>query len=188
MRPEVQTQDVAFPRQQVVADVQPRHRLEVAADDAIGDEVGHLGEVVAAVLDGVERGGSDLQPFLVFLVPLGDPRVEVPAVVVEAGRVGDRAGRSARSCAFELAEADRDVGDLHAGVVDVVLDLDLASEEAQQPAERVAERGVAQVADVRRLVRVDRRVLDDRLAAGGRRAASAAEPGGEVMRRDRGRN
>ena len=66
---------------------------------------------------------------------------------------------------FELAKADRDVGDLDAGVVDVVLDLDLAAEEPQQPAERVAERRVAQVADVRRLVRIDRRVFDDRLAA-----------------------
>ena len=58
-----------------------------------------------------------------------------------------------RGDVLELPEADRDVRDLHAGVVDVVLDLDLAAEEAQQPAERVAERGVAQVADVRRLVR-----------------------------------
>ena len=73
---------------------------------------------------------------------------------------------------LELAEADDDVGDLDAGVVDVVLDLDLAAEEAEQPAERVAERGVAQMADVRRLVRIDRRVLDDGLAA--RREASAA--------------
>ena len=64
---------------------------------------------------------------------------------------------------LELAKADRDVRDLDAGVVDVVLDLDLAAEEAQQPSEGVAERGVAQVADVRRLVRIDGRVFDDRL-------------------------
>ena len=65
--------------------------------------------------------------------------------------------------ALELAEADGDVGDLDAGVVDVVLDLDLAAEIAEQPAERVAERGVAEVADVRGLVRVDGGVLDDGL-------------------------
>ena len=64
---------------------------------------------------------------------------------------------------LELPEPDDDVGDLHAGVVDVVLDFDLASLEAQQPAEGVAEGGVAQVPDVRRLVRIDRRVLDDGL-------------------------
>ena len=81
---------------------------------------------------------------------------------------------------LELAEPDRDVGHLDAGVVDVVLDLDLAAEEPQQPAERVAERGVAQVSDVRRLVRVDRRVLDDRLPGGADAAAAGAgEPAGE---------
>ena len=72
---------------------------------------------------------------------------------------------------FELAEADDDVGDLDAGVVDVVLDLDLASQEAEQPAERVAERRVAQVTDVRGLVRIDRGVLDDGLVAAAARPA-----------------
>ena len=38
------------------------HRLEVAADDAIGDERGDVGGVVAAVLDVVQRRGADLQP------------------------------------------------------------------------------------------------------------------------------
>ena len=64
---------------------------------------------------------------------------------------------------LDLAEADDDVGDLDAGVVDVVLHFDRRPAEAQHACERVAERGVAQVADVRRLVRIDRRVLDDRL-------------------------
>ena len=73
---------------------------------------------------------------------------------------------------LELAEADDDVGDLDAGVVDVVLHFDRRAAEAQDAHERVAERGVPQVADVRRLVRVDRRVLDDRLVR--RRRGSAA--------------
>ena len=56
VRPEVQPQDVAFPRQQVVADVHPPHRLEVAADDPVGDERGEVCGGVAAVLDVVQRG------------------------------------------------------------------------------------------------------------------------------------
>jgi hypothetical protein len=59
LRPELQAQNVAFPRQQVVIDVHPRHRLEMAADDAVGDEGGDVGVVVAAVLDVVERLGAD---------------------------------------------------------------------------------------------------------------------------------
>ena len=42
--------------------------------------------------------GADLQPLLVLVVPLGDPRVEVPAVVVEARRVGDLRGSRRASC------------------------------------------------------------------------------------------
>ena len=50
-------------------------------------------------------------------------------------------------------------------VVDVVLDFDRRAAKAQHARERVAERGVPQMADVRGLVRVDRRVLDDGLVA-----------------------
>ena len=77
--------------------------------------------------------------------------------------------------ALEHPEADDDVGDLDAGVVDVVLHFDRDAAEAQHAHQRVAERGVAQVADVRRLVRIDRRVLDDRLAGRRRGAAPAGD-------------
>ena len=56
---------------------------------------------------------------------------------------------------LQFAEADDDVGDLHAGVVDVVLHVDRIAAEAQQADEGVAENGVAQVADVRGLVGID---------------------------------
>ena len=65
-------------------------------------------------------------------------------------------------------EADHHVGHLHAGVVDVVLHLDALPARAQHAHERIAQRGVAQVPDVRRLVGIDVGVLDDDLFAGGR--------------------
>ena len=77
---------------------------------------------------------------------------------------------------LELAEADDDVGHLHAGVVDVVLHFDRRAAEGEGPHQRVAERGVAQVTDVRRLVRVDRGVLDDGLL---RRSDATVPPGRE---------
>ncbi len=68
-----------------------------------------------------------------------------------------------------------DVGDLDAGVVEVVLHLDVVAQEALAADEDVAEHGIAQVADVGRLVGVDVGVLDDDLArAGGRGPASAS--------------
>ena len=89
---------------------------------------------------------------------------------------------------LELLEADDDVGDLHAGVVDVVLHFDRRAAEAQHADERVAERRVAQVADVRRLVRVDGRVLDDGLVRRRRRAPRSrpGEPRAQERRRDPG--
>jgi hypothetical protein len=60
-----------------------------------------------------------------------------------------------------VQEAHHHVGHLDPGVVDVVLDPDFEAAVAQQPDEGVAEAGVAQVADVGGLVRVDARVLDD---------------------------
>src|SRR6185503_10364155 len=105
--------------------------------------------------------------------------VEIPALVVETPRVGDLPDL-VEGLAFELAESDRHVRDLDARVVDVVLDFDRAPQEAKQPAERVTERGIPKMPDMGGLVRVDRRVLDDGLAAGiGRDRLVDGEPAGE---------
>ena len=88
---------------------------------------------------------------------------------------------------FELGEADHDVGDLDSGVVDVVLDFDRHAAEAQDADERVAERGVPEMADVGRFVRIDRGVLDDRLAGIGPRDRRALA-GSSRARRNAGRS
>ena len=59
-----------------------------------------------------------------------------------------------------MEEADDYIGDLHTGVVDVVLDIDFLSGGAEETDEGVAEDGVAQVADVGGLVGIDAGVLD----------------------------
>ena len=66
--------------------------------------------------------------------------------------------------AFEMQKADHHIGHLDAGVVDVVLHIDLLSGGAQQAHEGVAENGVAQMADVRGLVGIDAGVLDQRMS------------------------
>ncbi len=171
-RPELQPQDVPFPREQVVIHIQPRHRLQMAPDDAVGDELCNGRRVVTAMFDVVKSGGANLQALLVFVVPLGDARVQIPAVVVEARRVGDLPDVVER-LAFELAESEDDVGDLNTGVVDVVLHLDRNAAESLDAHERVAERGIPEVPDVRGLVGIDGCVLDDRLGSsiGHRRSA-----------------
>ncbi len=68
---------------------------------------------------------------------------------------------------LEISQADDDVGNLDAEVVDVVLHFDRRPAIPQDAHERVAERRVAEVPDMRRFVRVDRGVLDDCLVAFG---------------------
>ena len=70
VRPEVQSQDVALVRQQVVGDVQPCHRGEMRAHDAVDDERPHLSRVVAAAFEGVERRFSNREPAAIAFVPL----------------------------------------------------------------------------------------------------------------------
>ncbi len=168
--PPQKVQHLRLARQQVVADAEPLHRVEVRVDDARGDVVGERGGRVAARFDGVQRLDAQAQPLGVFLrvgvaaaVEEADARVQVPAVIVE--RVVVRRRRVERAHVFErqlldVLEADDHVGDLHARVVDVVVHFDALAARAQDADERVAEHRVAHVADVRRLVRVDARVLD----------------------------
>ncbi len=61
-------------------------------------------------------------------------------------------------------EPNHYVGHLHARVVDVILHLHGPAVRAQHADERVAQHRVAQMADVRGLVRIDIGVLDDDLA------------------------
>ena len=101
----------------------------------------------------------------VLRVPLRDAGVEIPAVVVEAGLAGQSFDFGA-GLFLDVRETDDHVRDLHAGVVDVVLDIDFPARVTQQADKRVAEDGVAQVADVRGLVGIDAGVLDQNLSRG----------------------
>ena len=62
-----------------------------------------------------------------------------------------------------VEKTDHHVGQLHPGVVDVVLHLDGMAQCPVHPHQHVAQGGVAQVADVSSLVRIDIGVLDDHL-------------------------
>jgi len=136
----------------------------MSADDAVGNERGDVGVLVATVLDVVQGLGPDGQPLPVAVVPLGHPSVEIPAVVVERGGRGNFANLL-QGLLFEHAKADNYIGHLHPGVVDVVLYLDGDASEAQHADQRIAERGIPEMTDVRSLVGIDRRMLDDRLPA-----------------------
>ena len=65
--------------------------------------------------------------------------------------------------AFQVGQPDHHVGNLHPGVVDVVLYIDALPRGAQQTHKGIAEDSVAQVTDVRSLVGIDAGVLDQRM-------------------------
>ena len=167
-------------REQVVADAEPRHGGEVAAHDAVCHVLGEPGGVVAALLDRVQRLGLQFLARRVLGVEVAHLRVEIPAVVVEPP--ADRRHLRERLL-LEVEEADDHVRDLNARVVDVVLHADLEAALAQQAHERVTEAGVAQVADVRGLVRVDRGVLHDHPPRPRRRGGSRGERLVEPLRK-----
>ena len=153
----------------------------VALDDAGRHQLGQPGRLVAAGLDGVEGFRLQLLARGIGGVEVADLGVEIPAVVVEA-RAPRELGHLVAGLAVHVAEADHDVRDLHAGVVDVVLHAHVTSPVPEHVHEGVAEDGVAQVADVGRLVRVDAGVLDDHVPAHPHGRPGIGHPVGHVAR------
>ena len=113
-------------------------------------------------------------------IPLRGARVEIPAEIIErvgkvagvgkaAGAINNQRAHLGDSFAFQMQKTHHHIGYLHAGVVDVVLHGNLLAGGAQHAHERVAQNGIAQVADVRGLVGIDGGVLDERVhvACGG---------------------
>src|SRR6185369_14323397 len=80
-------------------------------------------------------------------------------------------------------KADYYIRYLNSGVIDVILDVNFPAAEAQQSYERIAQDGIAKMSDVRGLVGVNTRVLDEDLAAGSGRARVFV---GSKRSRDRG--
>ena len=65
-----------------------------------------------------------------------------------------------------MQKSHHHVGNLHAGIVDVVLNVHFPARKAQQADECIAENGIPQVPDMRRLVGINARMLDQHFAGG----------------------
>ena len=188
-------EDFALAREEVVLDAEALHGEEVALEDGGRDLVGDGGSVAAslfidACFKGVEGGEADGfaggELVRVGGVPLRDAGVEIPAEVVNAlvglEELFHELADTGEGEAEEVDEADDDVGDLDAGVVDVVLHANLPAGlevvGAEESLEGVAEDGVAEVADVGGLVGVDAGVLDEAKAGA---AEVGVVVGGDVL-------
>ena len=102
-------------------------------------------------------------------VPLGDASVEIPTVEINAlvgfEELGEEFACAAEILSFKVDEAYDHVGDLHAGVVDVVLnaygEAGFVSVGAEEALEGVTEDGVAEMADMSGFVGIDAGVFDE---------------------------
>ena len=163
--PEVQVQDLAFARQEIVFDLEAVHGFEVATQYCGRDQLGDCRSFAAGIFDRMKRFAAGLQMFFVLLIPLRDTGVEIPTVVIEARPSGEGFDFRARFV-LAVSEPHDHVGHLHTGVVNVVLYVDFPACIAQQPDKRIAKNSVAQMADVGSLVGIDTRVFDQNLSRG----------------------
>ncbi len=161
----MQVQDFALAGKKIVFDVEPVHGFKMPAQHGNGDQFGDDGSFCGRILNGVQRLQADLQILLVFRVPLRDPGIQIPAVVVKAWFFGKSLDLRTRFL-LDLSEANHYIGHLHAGVVDVILNVDFPARKTQEPNECIPENCIAQMSNVRGLVGIDARVLDQNLACG----------------------
>ena len=182
--PEFQVQDFALSRQQIILHPEPLHGTQMAPHNRDGDEFRQLRGGAVAFFDGRERLRAQPEPRLVFLEKLRDPRIEVPAEVIEARSCRQRA-HFVGGLFLQVCEPDHHVRHLHAGVVDIILHFDAPSRAPQQAHKRVAEGRIAQMPDVRGFIGVDVGVLDHafRLAGGGFSRRAPSGPRGFRKRR-----
>lgn len=159
--PEFEVKDFAFAGEEIVVDAEARHRFEMEADDGVSDDLRDFGFFASVFLDRFQRATAQMRGAgFVLFKKMGGLGVEVPAEVIEAGIHGEHFHADG-SAPLHIEEADDYVGDLDAGVVDVVLHLDGISGMAEDAGHGVAEDGIANVADVGGFVGVDAGVLDD---------------------------
>jgi len=154
-------QNFALPRQQLVADTQPRHRPQVASDNRIRHDLGNLGALPLSFLDRLQRLPAQLRRAR--LVRPKEARrfcIQLPAVVIELWFRCPVPHPNRRDL-FHLQQADHHIRHLHARVIDVILNLHPVTCVPQDPHHRVAQHRIPHVSDVRCLVRIDAGMLDD---------------------------
>ena len=126
----------------------------MTAKDGDRDQVGDCGDFACGVFNGAKCLQASLLVLCVLLVPLRHARIQIPAVIVEARLAGKSFDLRARLL-FDVNKSDDDIGNLHTGVVDVVLNVDFPARVMQQADKSIAKDGIAHVSDMRGLVGID---------------------------------
>ena len=126
---------------------------------------------VAAMLNVMQRLQPELQVLFAFFIPLRNAGIKVPAVVVErlaVEAIGDQRRNLALPFFLQVQKSHHHVRHLDAGVVDIVLHIHARARGLKQADKRIAQNGIAQMADMSSFVGIDAGVLDQNLFAAGR--------------------
>src|SRR5271165_769279 len=99
----------------------------MAPQNGGGDELSYLCHLIATLLDSMESFKSYIKISFVLFIPLRNPRVQIPAVIIESWSRSDQGFNLRFGLFFQMNESHHNVGHLHTRVVDVVLDIDLMS-------------------------------------------------------------
>src|SRR5215468_1111452 len=159
--PEMQMKNLTFLGKEIVMDIQPLHGLEMTANDGVRDQAADLGGFIAALLNIMQGLESQFQTVVILLIPLRHPGIKVPAVVIK-GRIGggDEFFNLSLPFFLQIQETYHYVRHLHAGIIDVVLNVHMSVEIGQKVNKGVAQNGVTKVTDVSSLVGVNAGVFD----------------------------
>src|SRR5436853_7342578 len=122
----MEVQDLAFAGQEVIFDISPIHRLEMATQNGNGDHIGNGCGLVVSLFDRVEYLGTPLEILVTLAIPLRDTGIQIPAVVVDAGLAGELLELCSRFH-VEMQKRNHHVGYPHAAVVDGILYIDAAT-------------------------------------------------------------
>ena len=114
-----------------------------------GDVIGEFGDLIVSFFDRVKNLRAQLQLLGILLavqlavaIEQTDARVQIPAVIIERRFVRQRTVERLdvfERHLFDVNEPDDHVGDLHAGVVDVVLHLYPITDGLKDAHKRIAE-------------------------------------------------
>ena len=159
----------------------------MAAKNGNRDQVRDCSRLVSAFLDRVQNLLTCVAVLFVLLVPKGNLRVQIPTVIIESRLPGEFFDFGMRLF-LQMQESYDHVRDLHAGIVDVILDIHFPAHKTQQANKCVAKDGIAEVPDVRGLVGINAGVLNQNLARWnvGSRFFIGGERGGKLPAHDSG--
>ena len=149
----MQMKYLAFARKEIVFDVEPVHRFQMTAKHGGRNQLGNFRGFISPCFDGVQRLRRASKFCLSCRTTAKRGRRDPSSSSRNAA--GDELLDFGSRFPLDVQEADDNVRDLDAGVVDVVLHIDFPAGFAQQADEGIAKDGVAQMAYVRSLVGIN---------------------------------